>query len=98
MKFILKLSNSFAARSFLGTVFGLTITMPLCGILVDLFGWESAFYIIGTITVIWFIFWCLLVFDTPNKHPRISKDELDYINHELKNTLDEKPKPIPWRE
>ena len=30
-------------------------------------------------------------------HPRIAKQELDYIKNELLNTLSEKPKPIPWK-
>ena len=39
------------------------------------FGWESAFYATGAITFAWFAFWWLLVFDTPEKHPRISPEE-----------------------
>merc|ERR1719242_1471528 len=93
----LKERNSFIARSYFGTVFGLIITFPMCGILIDSFGWESAFYVIGSITCIWFIFWWFLVFDTPELHPRIAKQELDYIKNELLNTLSEKPKPIPWK-
>ena len=76
----LKERNSFIARSYFGTVFGLIITFPLCGILIDVTGWESAFYIIGSITIVWFILWQFLVFDTPRQHPRISQDEFDYIN------------------
>ena len=37
----------------------------MCGILIDSFGWESAFYVIGSITCVWFVFWWFLVFDTP---------------------------------
>ena len=93
----LKERNSFIARSYFGTVFGLIITFPLCGILIDVTGWESAFYIIGSITIVWFILWQFLVFDTPSQHPRISQDEFDYINTELINTFTEKPKAIPWK-
>ena len=39
------------------------------------FGWESAFYATGAITFAWFAFWLLLVFDTPETHPRISPEE-----------------------
>ena len=89
--------NSFIARSMFGGVFGLIITFPLCGILIDVAGWESAYYVIGTITIVWFIFWQFLVFDTPSQHPRISQEEFDYINSQLMNTISEKPKAIPWK-
>ena len=65
--------NSFIARSYFGSVFGLIISYPLCGVIIDSLGWEAAFYTIGAITVVWFIFWQLLVFDTPELHPRISQ-------------------------
>jgi MFS family permease len=71
--------NSFIARSYFGSVFGLVITFPLCGLIIDKFGWETAFYVIGGITMIWFGFWWFLVFDTPDQHPRISKKELEHI-------------------
>ena len=54
---------------------GKVITYPLCGILIDRFGWESAFYVTGAATFVWFVFWWLLVFDTPETHPRISPEE-----------------------
>ena len=89
--------NSFMSRSFMGSVFGLVITFPLCGIIIDSYGWEAAFYVCGGLTCVWFVFWCFLVFDTPEKHPRISAQEKQYILHNLGKTIDEKPKPIPWK-
>ena len=93
----LKERNLFIARSFSGSVFGLIITYPMCGMLIVSHGWESAFYVIGAITTVWFIFWQFLVFDKPDQHPRIAQEELDYIQNELHDTLNEKPKPIPWK-
>lgn len=89
--------NSFMARSFFGSVFGVVITFPLCGILIEKFGWESAFYVIGSITCVWFLFWWFLVFDSPDKHPRIKVQEKQYILHQLSKTLNVKSKPIPWK-
>ena len=89
--------NSFMARSFMGSVFGLVITFPLCGLLVSYLGWESAFYIIGGITCIWFVFWWFLVFDSPESHPRIDLNERQMIKSQLGKTLTQKPKPIPWK-
>ena len=42
-------------------------------------GWESVFYVFGSVGVLWFIVWSLLVFDGPDVHPRISHDEREYL-------------------
>ena len=35
--------------------------------------------ILGILGIVWYVFWLLLVFDSPAKHPRISKSEREYI-------------------
>ena len=90
--------NSFIARSYFGSTFGVIFTFPLCGALVPSFGWECPFYVIGGITVVWFVAWCIFVFDTPDKHPRISQKEREYINNELKKVVNsEDNMTIPWK-
>ncbi|CAL1268943.1 unnamed protein product [Larinioides sclopetarius] len=42
-------------------------------------GWPSIFYLFGCFGCFWFFLWCILVFETPEDHPSISKDELLYI-------------------
>lgn len=42
-------------------------------------GWESVFYVFGSLGVLWFLAWSLLVFDGPDVHPRISHDEREYL-------------------
>ena len=42
---------------------GNVVTFPLCGVLVDSYGWPSAFYVIGSITLVWLVFW--RVFNSP---------------------------------
>ena len=88
--------NSFIARSYFGSVFGLIISYPLCGVIIDSFGWEAAFYTIGSLTLLWALAWQLLVFDSPQHHPRISEAELEYINGELRTTVSDKTRPVPW--
>ena len=41
-------------------------------------GWKWAFVITGCTGLIWIIFW-LILFDLPDRHKRVSKKELDYI-------------------
>ena len=90
--------NSFCARSYLGTTFGTLFTFPLCSMVIDAFGWEASFYVVGCITSVWFILWCLLVFDTPESHPRISVEEKEYITQSLSESVDSKQSfPVPWR-
>ena len=42
-------------------------------------GWEWTFIITGATGFIWLIFW-LTLYHVPNKHPRITRAELDYIH------------------
>ena len=42
------------------------------------YGWESCFYLVGSLTCIWFAFWICLVHNSPEEHPRIS-EEINYL-------------------
>lgn len=90
--------NAFIARSYFGSTFGVIFTFPLCGGLVPSYGWECPFYVIGGITAVWFIAWCIFVYDTPDTHPRISPKEREYINSELKKVVNsQETLTIPWK-
>ena len=43
------------------------------------YGWESVFYTFGSAGCIWFILWVLLVFDSPDVHPKITRVCISYI-------------------
>ena len=61
------------------------------------FGWESAFYATGAITFAWFAFWWLLVFDTPETHPRISPEEKARNVGKLPHTKSSLGCANPWQ-
>lgn len=63
----------------LGGTFGTVITWPLAGILVETIGWAYAFYIPALIAGAVGTIWMYVVADSPADHPRISKEERDYI-------------------
>lgn len=42
-------------------------------------GWKMAFILTGAIGFIWLIFW-FAIYDTPAKHKKLTREELDYIN------------------
>lgn len=46
-------------------------------------GWPLVFYFFGACTVVWFIPWLLLAYNSPHDHPRISPEEKMYIISEL---------------
>lgn len=58
---------------------GAAITLPICGVLISYFGWESVFYVTGLVGLLWSILWFALVFETPASHPRITPEEREYI-------------------
>jgi ACS family hexuronate transporter-like MFS transporter len=56
-------------------------------------GWQWAFIITGALGFIWIIFW-LAWYQPPEKHPKISADELQYINRDVDGT--ESATPMSW--
>ncbi|KAG8225772.1 hypothetical protein J437_LFUL005731 [Ladona fulva] len=84
--------------TYMGNAVGTAFTYPLCGILIDKYGWPSAFYVPGFLTLIWCFFWWILVYDSPNSHPRITKEEKQYIEDAVSPTLHKKKLPVPWLE
>lgn len=48
-------------------------------------GWKWAFIITGSLGFIWIFFW-LALYKVPEKHPKISNEELNYINQDNKDT------------
>ncbi|KAL1464945.1 hypothetical protein WDU94_004545 [Cyamophila willieti] len=82
--------------SYLGSSFGLALSYPLCGFVIDLLGWEAAFYVTGTLGVLWYMAWMYVVYDTPDQHPRITVEEKEYIQSALGDTVSSKKLPVPW--
>ncbi|XP_017797234.1 PREDICTED: sialin-like [Habropoda laboriosa] len=85
--------------SFQGFSFGIGITYPLCGFIIAHFGWRAVFYTTGSIGMFWCLFWYFFAFDTPASHPRISQQELRYIQSSVGNQVHgtNESMPVPWR-
>ncbi|KAF7989200.1 hypothetical protein HCN44_007730 [Aphidius gifuensis] len=74
--------NKFAAFVYSGANFGTVISLPVSGWLCSLTlwgGWPLAFYLFGSLGMVWYIFWLLYVYDTPAEHPKIDPQEKLYI-------------------
>ncbi|XP_072175846.1 sialin-like [Diadema setosum] len=85
--------------TYAGSHFGTVLALPISGVLSDsdfLGGWPSVFYVFGVCGVIWFVLWSLLIHDYPEKHPRISQEELTFLQKAIQPVA-KKPK-VPWFE
>uniref|UniRef100_A0A336K4M5 CSON011174 protein n=1 Tax=Culicoides sonorensis TaxID=179676 RepID=A0A336K4M5_CULSO len=78
---------------------GAGLTMPICGFLISMLGWQSAFYFTGGIGLLWSICWFIVVYDSPATHPRISPEEKYEIETAIgTSTSKKRPSRVPWRE
>ncbi|XP_035663339.1 sialin-like [Branchiostoma floridae] len=78
----------------LGETLGILVGFSITAHLITQFGWAIALYITGAVGLAFCCLWCLLAFDSPAKHPRISETEKAYIESNLENTNEERN--IPW--
>ncbi|XP_061401707.1 sialin [Musca vetustissima] len=85
--------------SFQGFSIGTGLTFVLGGFITKRFGWQYVFYTTGSLGMLWCLFWYLLAYNTPQEHPRITKDELEYIeiniSSEMKKSIGKK---VPWKD
>lgn len=91
--------NSFA---FSGSYIGTVVMMPFLGWIAEKYGWEAVFYITGVIGCVWYIFWLILVKESPETDPYISEAERKYICESLGKTTttttsSEQPTKVPWK-
>ena len=76
----------------MGPGLGAIIAPPLMAWLITDFGWKMAFVITGAIGFFWLFLWRWMYYE-PEKHPRISSDELALIQASQKEENLEK---MPW--
>ncbi|XP_064103173.1 putative inorganic phosphate cotransporter [Macrobrachium nipponense] len=92
--------SKMSAYVYAGAQFGTVVSLPICGLLCQsdfLGGWPSVFYVFGVLGLLWFIFWMLLISNTPESHPTISLEEKIYIQTTLNDALKAKTPKIPWK-
>ncbi|XP_034129511.1 sialin isoform X2 [Drosophila guanche] len=82
--------------SFQGFSIGIGLTYPLCGFILSQFGWQYIFYTTGSLGIGWCLLWYLLAFNTPREHPRITKEELNYIELNVSKEATNTKLKVPW--
>ncbi|XP_037810223.1 uncharacterized transporter slc-17.2 [Lucilia sericata] len=85
--------TAFLSFAYGGYSVGALLVFPISSFLCK-FGWELAFYAVGSVSLIFGICCQWLVFSSLEDHPRLSKDEYDYLkaNHIEKSTTG-----VPWK-
>lgn len=71
----------------LGGALGTVLTWSTLGVIIENFGWKYGFYVPGVIAIFLTFLWYLLVSDSPDDHPMISKEEKDFIHKQLGDTI-----------
>lgn len=66
-----------------GTSLGPLVSWNLAGFIIKHWGWEPVFYITALLSLILGTIWFYLVSNTPDEHPRIEKNEQEYIRNSL---------------
>ncbi|KAK3861118.1 hypothetical protein Pcinc_032881 [Petrolisthes cinctipes] len=86
------------------STFSVSITLPLCGVFIERYGWEATFYLTSLPSLVWCLAWFTLVCDFPDQHPRISESESMYIVTKVKERgtymaqrKGRDQKSVPWR-
>lgn len=75
-----------------GANIGAIITPLVVPVLTLAYGWRMAFVITGAVSLIWLVAW-LAIYRRPAEQPRVSADELAYIQQDPADPV----VPIPWR-
>jgi MFS transporter, ACS family, solute carrier family 17 (sodium-dependent inorganic phosphate cotransporter), other len=87
-----------ATIPFAGTCSGTVVSLSLSGILAQVFGWESVFYVYGVVGCIWYVLWLAIVRASPDHDRFISDEEKEYIKASLRTSPNAPTvKNIPYR-
>lgn len=92
--------GKFATLVFAGAQIGNILSNFLSGFIMRYIpgGWPNVFYFFGVVSIIWFVLWCMFVFNDPNSHPFISDEERAYLKKSI-GRLERKKDltPTPWK-
>lgn len=77
-----------------GTNIGAIVAPVMVPAIVTMWSWQAAFIITGAIGFIWLIFW-VIVYESPEKHKRLSASELDYIRSDT-SEQNNSQESVPW--
>jgi len=90
--------SKIASTVYAGMTLGTLVTLPMSGLLAATVNWESVFYVQGSLSILWYILWIFLVYDSPSQHPRIGRVEKQMLESALGSSSGNSVKPsVPWK-
>jgi ACS family hexuronate transporter-like MFS transporter len=78
-----------------GTNVGAIVAPLAIPAIVLAWGWQAAFIITGAIGFLWVILW-YIYYELPQKHKKVSKSELAYINSDIDEQQADSNEKVPW--
>jgi ACS family hexuronate transporter-like MFS transporter len=78
-----------------GTNVGAIVAPLAIPAIVVAWGWQAAFIITGAIGFIWVVLW-FIYYELPEKHKKVSKSELAYINSDVDEQQADSNEKVPW--
>lgn len=86
------------AIQFAGSGFGTFIILPIVTQMTRHLGWESGFYLVGAVGLLCAALLHFFAFDSPDKHPTISPEELSLLmpKDEAETLTSQPKKDVPW--
>jgi len=96
-----KKDRAFATSIFnAGATVGALVAPVSIPVIAYYWGWEMSFIIIGALGFVWMGFW-IFIYNKPEVHPKINKEELEYIHQDKEckdgsESSDEKGKVTLW--
>lgn len=79
-----------------GSNIGAILAPVVVPLIVVKWGWQAAFIITGAIGFVWLIFW-FIYYEHPTKLKKLTKPELDYIQHGQEDNSFEEKKEVTWK-
>jgi ACS family hexuronate transporter-like MFS transporter len=77
-----------------GTNIGAVVAPLSVPYIAEAWGWKVAFMITGSIGFVWLVLWSRM-YNTPDRHPKVTKEELEYINSD-KDEAVQKNERVKW--
>ena len=80
---------------FFGSRLGGMLSAPIALLLIRRWGWRASFFAFGTLGLGWAVAWYMGYRDRPSEHPRVSAEELAWIEQDGHDNA--QPSGTPWR-